>query len=41
MVVMMRASHKVHVKGVYIEDVDVREGKDAEPLREEVGVAED
>jgi hypothetical protein len=41
MVLRMRASHEVFVKGVYTEDVDVKEGKDAEPLRQEEGVAED
>lgn len=32
-VLRMRASRKVFVKGMYIEDVDVKEGEDAEPLR--------
>jgi hypothetical protein len=33
MALRMQASHKVFAKGVYIEDVDVKEGEDAEPLR--------
>ena len=33
MVLSMCASRKVFVKGMYIEDIDVREGEDAEPLR--------
>jgi hypothetical protein len=33
MVLRMRASRRVFVKGMYTEDEDVKEGKDAEPLR--------
>ena len=33
MVLRMRASHRVFVNGMYTDDVDVKEGEDAEPLR--------
>ena len=33
MVLRMRASRKVFVKGKCIEDVNVKEGEDAEPLK--------
>ena len=32
MVLRMRTSRKVFVKGMYIEDVDVKEREDAEPV---------